>query len=622
MKTFFLFPILLLLSFQASTQNAEDRAFIIQQTNTEALKKIAEEIRAHNAFHLAIHKKNKGKMTIVNSQNQVGHLSGFDAEGKPIYSFDDNAIAAKTGRADKIKIGGSSGLDLDGTGVIIGHWESGLARLTHVELEGRVMHAQSGSESDHATHTAGTMIGSGENPIAEGMAPNASIESRTSNNDAAEVADFAAAGGILSNHSYFANDPDGNVAGYGKYTASTWDLITYNAPYMLLCKSAGNNRNDGVNVDDGGFDILYDKAVAKNILVIGAVTDTPNYGGPSTVSQASFNNYGPTDDWRIKPDITTNGVTLYSCNNESNSGYSELSGTSMSTAAVSGTVALLQQHFHNFNGVFMRSATVRSLLLSTTDEVGLHDGPDFISGWGLLNAERAAEVISNRGISTRIDELTLANNSNFTTTIETDGTSPLTVAIAWTDFRGSQNLGTDNLSPRLVNDLDLRVFNEEEMFEPWTMVPNEESNNFEDPATKGDNFRDNIERIDVLDAPAGVYTITVKHKGSLHDGKQAFTLVVNGMQEGVLSQREPQFFNDLKVFPNPSRDGQFNIVLPEDKSMDTYSVDLLNLSGQVVLSDHYFSNKINLNASGLNSGVYYLLIRTAKENYRKMIFIE
>lgn len=622
MKTYFLFTALVLLSFQAITQDAADRAYIIEQTNTEALEKIITDANAHYKHHLAIHKKNNGKMTITNHRNQVGYLSGFDAEGKPFYSFDDNAIAAQTGRADKIKPGGSAGLDLDGSGVVIGHWESGLARLTHVELAGRVMHAQFGIASDHATHTAGTMIASGQDPGAEGMAPNAQIEARTSDSDEPEIAAFAMAGGLLSNHSYYQNHPKTNDGEYGVYKAARWDLICYNAPYYLIVKSAGNDRDDGYNAADGGYDLLYDKAVAKNILVVGAVEDTPFYNGPSSVEQSGFNNFGPTDDWRIKPDITTNGVTLYSGSNQSDTGYDQLSGTSMSTAAVTGTIALLQQHFHELNGVYMKSATVKSLLLSTTDEVGQHPGPDFQSGWGLLNAERAAEVISNRGVSTRINELSLNNNSTYTTTIENDGNTPLTVAIAWTDFRGSSNIGTDNLSPRLVNDLDVRVFNDDDNYQPWTMVPNAQGNNFVDRAVKGDNIRDNIERIDVFDAPGGTYTITVTHKGSLHDGKQDFSLVVNGLEVDPLSQKEPHFSNDFTIFPNPSKNGEFKIELPEDQLANSYSLEMLNPGGQVMLREDYFSNHINLDASRLSAGIYFLVVRSAKGNYRKKVVIE
>lgn len=55
----------------------------------------------------------------------------------------------------------------------------------------------------------------------------------------------------------------------------------------------------------------------------------------------------------------------------------------------------LQQHYQNtHSSTRMRSATLKGLALHSADEAGSADGPDYIYGWGLMNAERAAELIS------------------------------------------------------------------------------------------------------------------------------------------------------------------------------------------------------------------------------------
>ena len=134
----------------------------------------------------------------------------------------------------------------------------------------------------------------------------------------------------------------------------------------------------------------------------------------------------------------------------------------------------------------MKSATTKALVISSADELGTSDGPDFKHGWGLLNAERAAQIISNNGKTSVIQELSLANSSTYTTEIEVDGNSPLSITMVWTDPAGKYLGGHDNLNPMLVNDLDIRLIGNGETYLPWVMEPNPYSNNFEDAAQKGE----------------------------------------------------------------------------------------------------------------------------------------
>lgn len=54
-----------------------------------------------------------------------------------------------------------------------------------------------------------------------------------------------------------------------------------------------------------------------------------------------FSSWGPADDGRIKPDIVGKGVSVYSTDDDNNSDYTTLSGTSMSSPNVAGTCVLL-----------------------------------------------------------------------------------------------------------------------------------------------------------------------------------------------------------------------------------------------------------------------------------------
>jgi hypothetical protein len=76
----------------------------------------------------------------------------------------------------------------------------------------------------------------------------------------------------------------------------------------------------------------------------------------------------------------------------------------------------------------------------------------------------------------------------------------------------------------LVNDLDLRISNGTSTFLPWVLDPSSPA----DPATRGDNIRDNVEQVVVKGAPAGNYSVSVAHKGaSLVGGSQAYSVIVS-----------------------------------------------------------------------------------------------
>ncbi len=606
-------------------QTEADKVYIIKQTNVEVLQKIAEKSKNHYLTHLKRRRADSIQITNIKGETQVGYLSGFDQHGKPIYDYDDNEITAITGRVNKIWSDDFNFYRLDGNNIKIGHWEAeGLALINHQELDGRITHAEPQGTSGHATHTAGTILGRGVNREGRGMASHASIISRQSDNDEAEIAQFASQGGILSNHSYRTGDPLGDTPLYGMYSANAaeWDNILYNAPFLLASKSAGNNRNDDVNIGDGGYDVLFTIALSKNLLTVGACLPVLQYEGPTAVKQSAFSSWGPTDDWRIKPDLVTNGMEVLSANSQNIESYRTRSGTSMSAAAVTGTIALLQQLYHKLNGVYMKSATVKALLLGTTDEAGEYDGPDFQNGWGLLNAKRAAETILNNGIGSQILELSLINGTTYTTEIETDGVSPISLAIAWTDPAGTPTTEKDDPTPILVNDLDVRIKGNGMVYYPWTMTPNEDANNFTDPATKGDNFRDNIERIDIAKLPEGKHTVEVTHKGSLGKAQQNFSMVIYGLLDNVVSIENPSDNDALMVYPNPSKNGKMQLSIPEKYQAKEYVLNLYSVNGTLIQHAKYYENLIDLNLSHLSAGSYILGLQIEGKLFKKLILID
>ena len=532
------------LSFTAYGQNQLEKKRILSETNVAKLQEISKtqtklyQQRKVEALEYA--KKHNLEVFKKLEDGRVAELQFIDRFGNPIYYVTmSNLNAAKTTKADRLWTGGSAGLNLNGQGMIVGEWDGGPIRSTHQEFGNRVIQkdgvpfTSADGNNDHATHVAGTMMASGVTSSAIGAAHQSTLWANEWNNDEAEATSQAAQGLILSNHSYGYNAQYLSTYQFGYYDdqAATWDEITYNAPYYLPVKAAGNDRGR-YNTGKGGYDLVTGFATSKNALVVAAVSAVTNYTSPSSVSMSSFSSWGPTDDGRIKPDISGCGVSVYSTSSSGNTSYNTKSGTSMASPNVTGSLLLVQQHYKNLNnGQFMRSATLRGLAIHTAAEAGSADGPDYRFGWGLLDAEKAVNLISNVGTSALIDERTLSNNGTYSLQVTATSSAPLEVTVCWTDPKGTPVSGNqvDNGAIMLVNDLDVRVTGGGTTNFPWVLNPASAGS----AATKGDNFRDNVEKVYIANPVAGqTYTITVSHKGSLQSGSQAYSLIVSGASAG------------------------------------------------------------------------------------------
>lgn len=534
----------LLFSLVGSSAFAQDAKQIKQITKDYDLQKLAalqKELaataRMEKAKAIAAAKQNGWPVFRKNNHGTFDELMSLSEDGKPIYYSLDNVNAAKSTRANHLHTGGTLGLNLNGQGMFAGVWDGGAVRTTHQEFGGRMTVGDNVTaitdNSYHATHVTGTIGASGVQANAKGMAPQANVHTYDWNSDTSEVLAEVANGLLLSNHSY--GIPVENATGnwfMGAYSgaARIWDQIAYNAPYYLMVASAGNDGNATNPAPmTTGYDKLTGNKTAKNNLVVANCQDAnvDAQGNLISVTINTSSSEGPTDDRRIKPDITANGSGLTSSGSNSNTSYGSLSGTSMASPNVMGTLILLQQHYNNVNGRFMKAATLKGLACHTADDKG-KTGPDPIWGWGLLNAKKAAQAITQNGLQSWISEETLQQGQTFTFTAQSDGVNPLLASICWTDVPGTAVNGTLNgLTPALVNDLDIRITKDGNTFYPWKLQndANLAAINSED------NSVDNVERINVA-APSGTYTITVTHKGTLVNGPQNFAFIVTGLSSG------------------------------------------------------------------------------------------
>ncbi|WP_370087784.1 GEVED domain-containing protein [Ekhidna sp.] len=478
-----------------------------------------------------------------NSDGSVDELVAVSKDGQPIYYTVYNADAARSTRANHLNIGGSLGLSLDGQNMTAHVWDGGATRVTHQEFDGpggnnRVTINDGvttlNGNSFHAQHVTGTIVASGVQAAAKGMAPQARALTHDWNNDLSEATAEASAGMLLSNHSYGYRAnlvPDWYFGAYLEESRD-WDALMYNSPYYLMVVAAGNDGNDNSSnaqplAGQSAYDKLTGHSTSKNNMVVanGQDANVNNDGTFNSVVINSSSSEGPTDDYRIKPDITGNGTGVYSTYDNSDVAYNSISGTSMASPNVTGTLLLLQQHYNNVNGSFMRAATLKGLALHTADDAGI-SGPDAVYGWGLLNAKKAAEVISSNGGASIVSELTLTPGQTYTLNVDSDGSSPLMASISWTDPAGTANTGTANqTTPVLVNDLDIRVSKGGTTYNPYRLTGVNSNGT-------GDNNVDPYERVDIASA-TGSYTITVTHKGSLSGGSQNYSLIVTGLGASV-----------------------------------------------------------------------------------------
>ena len=67
----------------------------------------------------------------------------------------------------------------------------------------------------------------------------------------------------------------------------------------------------------------------------------------------------------------------------------------------------------------------------------------------------------------------------------------------------------------------------------------------------------------------------------------------------------------VNIYPNPAT-STLNIELPDNTVTNTATVEMLDISGRVVLKEYFTAPVLHLNTSGLHSGLYLVKVQTAK----------
>ncbi|QQL45691.1 S8 family serine peptidase [Sulfuriroseicoccus oceanibius] len=373
------------------------------------------------------------------------------------------------------------------------------------------------------------------------------------------------------------------------------DALVYNSKYYLPVIAAGNDGDqpgpepgddwaiidpedifgiaivedynpaldpESVQARDGYDSIGGALGLGKNVLTVGAATDgvagyeeefeddgdtefLGSTGSPKGERQqakvriARFSSRGPTDDGRIKPEVVANGTGVLSPVANFDDAYDRYSGTSMAAPSAAGAIVLLQeQAITSGAGGALRADTMKALLCHTAFDLG-NFGPDYIYGFGLIDAAKASDFIAlQRSTLVPGDSKPIHEGRVFLTDIgngyrltqykaQVNGGGPLKITLSWLDLPGEELEGGNNRTRTLVNNLDLRVYSPSgEVFRPWVL----DLENPEDPAVPGDNQVDNIEQVYIPNPEEGEYTVLVI--ASEFDAEvtaQEYAVVVDGV---------------------------------------------------------------------------------------------
>ena len=399
----------------------------------------------------------------------------------------------------------------------------------------------------HGTHVAGSVLGDGtdSNGAIVGAAPEAHLlfhaiatsyngdeELLGIPNDLNDLFALAWSNGSRVHTNSWGSDVD------GAYTTSSAqaDASARTHDEMVILFAGANEGADDNNDGEVDLDSLGSPATAKNVITVGASeNDRPNmayiwgnsYSNPirndrladNPEGMAAFSSRGPTNDSRIKPDISAPGTFILSTKSSStgtpgtawnyNSSYRYMQGTSMATPLTAGATAILLEHLiENENESAPTSALVKAILTasahdmtgqysSTTNGAG-ETAPNNHEGWGRVNMSQAINTSWVQG-----DSVTTGDDRGWSINVG-PGAEDLQVAVAWTD-PGS----TPTASTHLVNDLDLAI---------------------KSPSGTWTNLSNNVDNLigDTITSPAqGTWEIHVVGT-NVPTGPQFFALAVTG----------------------------------------------------------------------------------------------
>jgi hypothetical protein len=378
----------------------------------------------------------------------------------------------------------------------------------------------------HGTHVSGTIAGRGTvDPAARGVAPKASIFMQSISRGGCNLCSLSdlqrlysqAADAGATVHS----DSWGGSSSYD-FQCERTDNYVYEHKDFTIVFAAGNNGPDPGTIES--------PAISKNVISAGA-SGTPKSSAFSTdgpdmlaFSGKYFSSRGPTKDGRIKPDVMAPGEHVYSTYSSlgvaplGRDSYASLSGTSMATPAVAGSVAVMKEYLaKNRSHPSSSSSLIKALLVAGADEMAAYGPtPNYMIGFGRVNLAKSLALDPSYSMQFWDLDAPLSNGQNHTYTFTIPASASYAkIALAWIDPECSRGVNYCN-NASLVNNLDLVVRAPNGTF--WR------GNNRTANSPVAD-YKNNVEMVALDNPVSGTYTITVRGV-SVPIGPQDFSVAV------------------------------------------------------------------------------------------------
>ncbi|MBN1988344.1 MAG: S8 family serine peptidase, partial [Bacteroidales bacterium] len=418
----------------------------------------------------------------------------------------DNLRGRSMNRSNILSQNTLGGRNLTGKGMNVGIWDGSVE--AHPDLGNRLKTQEFEVISEHGQHVSGTMLGAGLiDPKAKGMAPEATLYAwnfNTQQNGLSAPQEMLISardhGIVVTQNSYGVSMNNIYCTTPSTYNATDLQLdqLVNMHPKLTHVFSAGNDQEKCLAVNNSRYGTSTKRA--KNAIFIGALDEKTNI--------AWFSSWGPMNDGRLLPHITTFGDEVYST--LYGNSYGMMSGTSMACPNASGTLTLIYQRFREVTGDFPIASLAKAAVLNTAEDKG-NPGPDYQFGYGQLDGLRAVELIEKG----RYFVGNLEHNQEQTYTINVPANAKeLRVMLVWSDYRGT------NGSKALINDLDLSVVRGGTTYLPWTLNPS----NPAEEAKRGIDRINNQEQVTVSNPTSGTYTIKV-NGFEVPQGPQEYSIV-------------------------------------------------------------------------------------------------
>ncbi|GEM_PF-6122743 len=286
--------------------------------------------------------------------------------------------------------------------------------------------------------------------------------------------------------------------------ARALDLLTEQYPEVAVFFSAGNSgTSTGFSPYSfaGWANITGERKQNKNHFASGSVSPTGQF--------VSLSSRGPMYDGRLYPLVVNEGA----------------GGTSYSSPKTMGSAALLQDVWKDHHNDSLAPAVLlRAVIALTADDI-LNPGPDYKSGFGLVNMRRAYEVVHQNQVI--IDSVSNGQTDSFMISVP-QGLHEFRVMLMWPD--PAAPIGAVK---GLINDLDVEVIDPNgQLYHPWVLNHYPDPDSLDDPAVRKVDTLNNAELVTIDSPTAGTWKVRVK--GShVPMGPQTYYVAYEHLQPGL-----------------------------------------------------------------------------------------